>query len=89
MTFVLESGTPHPALRATLSLREKEVMEALTSIERRIHNAAVRAKRDPQSITLIAVTKTVPVDRIREAAKFGVRDVGENRLQEATLNRRD
>jgi len=58
-------------------------MEALVNIQNRIHAAAVRAKRDPKSITLIAVTKTVPIDRIREAAACGVRNVGENRLQEA------
>lgn len=58
-------------------------MQALHSIQQRIHDAAIRSNRDPQSIRLIAVTKTVPVDRIREAAKCGVKDVGENRLQEA------
>ena len=58
-------------------------MEALRDIQQRIHAAATRAKRDPQSITLIAVTKTVPVDRIRSAAECGIRNLGENRLQEA------
>jgi hypothetical protein len=58
-------------------------MEALIDIQKRIHAAATRAKRDPKSITLIAVTKTVPVDRIRLAADCGIRNVGENRLQEA------
>jgi len=58
-------------------------MEALDNIRNRIHAAATRANRDPQSVTLIAVTKTVPPNRIREAAACGVRNVGENRLQEA------
>ena len=58
-------------------------MEALIDIQNRIHAAATRAKRDPQSIMLIAVTKTVPVDRIRMAANSGIRNFGENRLQEA------
>jgi len=58
-------------------------MEALDNIQKRIHAAATRVNRDPQSITLIAVTKTVPASRIREAAACGVRNVGENRLQEA------
>jgi pyridoxal phosphate enzyme (YggS family) len=53
-----------------------------------IHNAAVRVGRDPALIKLIAVTKTVDPDRIREAVQAGVRDVGENRLQEA-LPKRD
>jgi pyridoxal phosphate enzyme (YggS family) len=58
-------------------------MEALRNIQQRIHDAAVRAGRDPQSVTLIAVTKTVAADRIREAAECGVRHVGENRLQDS------
>jgi pyridoxal phosphate enzyme (YggS family) len=58
-------------------------MEALQGIQQRIQAAAVRAKRDPKSITLIAVTKKVPVDRMREVAACGVKDFGENRLQEA------
>jgi pyridoxal phosphate enzyme (YggS family) len=59
------------------------IMEALDNIQKRIHAAATRTNRDPRSITLIAVTKTVPASRIREAAACGVRNVGENRLQEA------
>jgi pyridoxal phosphate enzyme (YggS family) len=49
----------------------------------RIHNSAVRSHRDPASIRLIAVTKTVSPERIRAAAENGVREIGENRLQEA------
>jgi pyridoxal phosphate enzyme (YggS family) len=49
----------------------------------RIHDAAARCHRDPSSIRLIAVTKTVSAERVREAVEFGVRDAGENRLQEA------
>jgi pyridoxal phosphate enzyme (YggS family) len=51
----------------------------------KIHNAAARSGRDPASIRLIAVTKTVPPERIREAVECGIRDIGENRLQEALL----
>jgi pyridoxal phosphate enzyme (YggS family) len=55
------------------------------SVLERIETAAGRGGRDPASIRLIAVTKTVSADRIREAVDAGVRDVGENRLQEAEL----
>ena len=58
-------------------------MEALRNIQQRIHDAAARSGRDAQAVTLIAVTKTVPVDRIREAVACGVRHVGENRLQDS------
>jgi PLP dependent protein len=53
----------------------------------RIHGAAARNGRDATSIRLIAVTKTVPADRVREAAEFGISDIGENRLQEALAKR--
>jgi len=53
----------------------------------RIQEAAARSGRDPASIRLIAVTKTVPAERIREAVACGVRDVGENRLQEGLPKR--
>jgi len=56
---------------------------ALAAIRERIARAAERAGRDPATVTLIAVTKTQPPARITEAAALGVRDFGENRVQEA------
>ncbi len=47
--------------------------------------AAVSAGRDPKSVTLIAVSKTVPIERIQEAYDLGIRDFGESRWQEAEL----
>lgn len=52
-------------------------------IQNRIRSAAIDAGRDPASVTLIAVTKTVPIDLIREAYDLGHRDFGESRLKEA------
>ncbi|MDR4480097.1 MAG: YggS family pyridoxal phosphate-dependent enzyme [Nitrospira sp.] len=48
-----------------------------------IRRAAVRAGRAPETVRLVAASKTVSVDRLREAVDAGVRHVGENRLQEA------
>ena len=53
----------------------------------RIGDAARRAGRDPESVQLVAVTKTVPPDRIREAILCGVQHIGENRVQEALAKR--
>jgi pyridoxal phosphate enzyme (YggS family) len=44
--------------------------------------AAGRARRDPAGILLLAVTKVFPADAIREAYDFGLRDFGENYVQE-------
>ncbi len=52
-------------------------------IRKRIQEAAVRRGRDPNTIRLIAATKTVPVSRIQAAVDAGVIHLGENRLQEA------
>lgn len=48
-----------------------------------IQRAAVRAGRAPESVRLLAASKTVTVERLREAVDAGVRHLGENRLQEA------
>lgn len=45
--------------------------------------AALRAGREPSSVTLVAVSKTVPAEVIRQALDAGVRILGENRVQEA------
>jgi pyridoxal phosphate enzyme (YggS family) len=65
------------------------IAENYQDILRRIRNAASRAGRSPESIRLIAVSKTVPADRIKEAVACGVTDIGENRLQEALLKREE
>jgi PLP dependent protein len=49
----------------------------------RIGRAAIRAGRRPEAVSLVAVTKTVSVDRIRQAVDAGLRILGESRLQEA------
>ena len=44
--------------------------------------AALRAGRDPSSISLLAVSKTVPADALRDAVAVGLDQLGENRVQE-------
>ena len=45
--------------------------------------ACARSSRDPASVTLICVTKTIPASTIQEVLSLGVTDLGENRVQEA------
>ncbi|HEX2736946.1 MAG TPA: YggS family pyridoxal phosphate-dependent enzyme, partial [Acidimicrobiia bacterium] len=59
-----------------------DVAAAVSDVRARIDAAARRAGRDARSITLVAATKTVPVDAIRAALDAGVADLGENRAQE-------
>jgi len=55
----------------------------LEAVRRTVATSAERAGRDPEAVTLVAVTKTVPVTRIRQAIALGLRIFGENRVQEA------
>ena len=57
----------------------------LEVINQRIVAACGRAGRQASEITLVAVSKTVPASRIREAIEAGVRTLGENRVQEASV----
>src|SRR6202011_191606 len=59
------------------------VGENLQAVRQSIARSAERAGRDPNEIVLVAVTKTFPVERIREALGVGLRILGENRVQEA------
>lgn len=52
------------------------------AVRRRVADAADVAGRDPSEVTIVAVTKTVGLDDIRQAADAGIRDFGENRVQE-------
>src|SRR2546428_6076059 len=55
----------------------------LDAVRARIERAARRAGRDPGGVALVAVSKSAPVERLREAAACGCRVFGENRVQEA------
>jgi pyridoxal phosphate enzyme (YggS family) len=64
-----------------------DVRENCLRILDRIHAAALRSGRPAQAVRLIAVTKTVPAERIRQAVEAGIGNIGENRLQEALTKR--
>jgi pyridoxal phosphate enzyme (YggS family) len=59
------------------------IRERLAAVRRRIEAAAGRSGRAAESVTLVAVSKTVPVEAIREAVAAGATILGENRVQEA------
>ncbi len=58
-------------------------IDRLMIVRERIAAAARRAGRDPETVRLVGVTKTQPVDVIRAALDAGLREIGENRIQEA------
>jgi pyridoxal phosphate enzyme (YggS family) len=59
------------------------IAENISTLAERIHTAAKAAQRDPASVGLLAVSKTKPASELREAYAAGLRDFGENYLQEA------
>ena len=59
------------------------IADRLAEIRGRMASAARSAGRDPSSVRLVAVSKTFPIEAIREAHAAGQRDFGENRVQEA------
>ena len=64
-------------------LQEMEmIVENLQNIENRIQEACARAGRKRDEVTLIAVSKTKPVEMLQEVYKEGIRDFGENKVQE-------
>ncbi|MBH3409766.1 YggS family pyridoxal phosphate-dependent enzyme [Pseudomonas putida] len=65
------------------------IADNLSALAARIHNAAQAAGRDPASVRLLAVSKTKPASAIREIYAAGVRDVGENYLQEALAKQQE
>jgi PLP dependent protein len=59
------------------------IAENISTLAERIHNAAKAVQRDPASVGLLAVSKTKPAGDLRQAYDAGLRDFGENYLQEA------
>ena len=59
------------------------IEENIAQLRTKIINAARRAKRDPDDLHIVAVSKTVPVAKIEQAIAHGITIIGENRVQEA------
>ncbi len=63
---------------------ESEILKKrLSNVKERIKKAAIDCGRDPDTVHLVAVSKTIPEDIVREAIRTGVDILGENYIQEA------
>ena len=60
------------------------IKENVERLMMQIDRAATRADRDPDEITVVAVSKSFPVESIEEAIACGIKIIGENRVQEAS-----
>ena len=61
-----------------------EIAQRLAVVRGRIAGACARSGRDPESVTLIGVSKTFPAEAVEAAWNAGLRDFGENRVQEGS-----
>lgn len=57
----------------------------LAKVKERVAAAALKANRDVNDITLIAVSKTKPVEMVQEIYDLGIREFGENKVQEIVM----
>ena len=74
----------HDVLRITrYDVPMTDIASNVRSVLQTIHDVAVQAGRDPQSLQLVAVTKYVDAECVRQAIAAGITICGENRLQEA------
>jgi pyridoxal phosphate enzyme (YggS family) len=65
------------------------IAENIAIIREKMHGAAQRSRRSPSEISLMAVSKTQPADKIIAAYETGLRSFGENRVQEFAAKRED
>jgi hypothetical protein len=72
------------AINTKNEMKENGLCENIKNIYRKITHAAMRMERNPEDIKLIAVTKTVDTEKIKEAIDWGLRNFGESKIQEAT-----
>ncbi len=65
-------------------MRKEELINNLADVERRVQEACKRAGRDRSEVVLIAVSKTKPVEDLQVIYDAGIREFGENKVQELT-----
>ncbi|MCX8015136.1 MAG: YggS family pyridoxal phosphate-dependent enzyme [candidate division WOR-3 bacterium] len=61
----------------------QQIQENIKNLQERITTTCLKVARSPNEIEIVAVTKTVPVEKIEIAINAGIKIIGENRVQEA------
>lgn len=75
-------GSDDPSPQSCGRMYAERLRDTLPRVREEIADAARRVGRDPEEITLVAVTKSHPMAAIRAALAAGLRDLGENRVAE-------
>lgn len=77
------AASDDPAIEARATAETAAVLSRLAVVHLRVGQACARVGRDPASVRLLPVTKTVSAFRLRAAHAAGLREFGENKVQEA------
>ncbi len=77
------SGGGEGVTRVGEDERALQIEANLNGLQERVRDACEKAGRAPGDVTIVAVTKTYPASEVRILTDLGVRDIGENRDQEA------
>ncbi|CUU08603.1 hypothetical protein JGI1_02125 [Candidatus Thermokryptus mobilis] len=64
------------------------IFDNVQKIKQKIREVCLKTGRNPEDVTIVAVTKTVPVERIIEVVNAGIYDIGENKVQELLEKRK-
>lgn len=64
-------------------IMDTKLIENIKNAYRRMSHAAMRVERNPEDVRLVAVTKNVDIERIKESVDWGLRTFGESKVQEA------
>ena len=83
----MAGDVPRPATRAVDPDEVARLRTARSAVLERVATACARAGRDPGDVTLVAVSKTVPAERLLAAVAAGLTLFGENRVQEGAAKR--
>jgi hypothetical protein len=59
------------------------IKQNIEEIRKKVDSAAKKAGRNPANVKIIAVTKTASIEQVRELLRAGIKDFGENKVQEA------
>ncbi len=85
MDNIMEENPSEMADMDKKHARRNEISENIAIVQMRIEAACLRSHRDPSEVTLIAVSKTKPVDDLLAAMDAGMTYFGENKVQELTM----
>jgi len=61
------------------------IRDNILILKKRIETACIKVRRDPQAVTLVAVSKNRTLEEIGKAIEAGITDIGESRVQEAII----